>query len=460
MTRAILLFPFLVVLVAGQAGSYPLDGYPDTGIARLEAYSRAKEVLLGRGTLKPGSLWPSQQVQLGLVGTPALEWETPDPELTKAVSKLLSGDTRGYGIAVLDITDPENPRYAAHNPGRSQNPGSVGKLMVALGWFQALADVHPGVEERVRLLKETVITADAFIGRDHHLVPIWQEGDPKVRKQPIAVGDQATLWTFMDWMLSASSNAAAALLTEHLMLLVHFGAEYPVSEERAAAFFAETPKAELGALLKRCLQEPLTRNGLSPGKLRQGSFFSRSGKQRVPGTNSIATAQELLRYLVLMESGRLVDPWSSLQIKRLMYMTDRRIRYASAPQLNEAAVYFKSGSLYSCVSEEGFVCEKYHGNKWNFMNSVAIVETAEDGRDLHYLVVVLSNVLRKNSAVEHQTLGGRIHRLLEKQHPAVVPEPALPAADPNAAGAASASVAEPEPSVAQPEMDGRGALGP
>jgi hypothetical protein len=122
-----------------------------------------------------------------------------------------------------------------------------------------------------------------------------------------------------------------------------------------------------------------------------------------------------------MEQGRLVDEFSSREIKRLLYMTERRIRYASSPALRDSAVYFKSGSLYSCKQEEGFTCGKYMGNVRNYMNSVAIVETATEEYQLDYIVTLISNVLRKNSAVEHQTLGTRIHRLIEKAHPA--PEP-------------------------------------
>jgi hypothetical protein len=114
-----------------------------------------------------------------------------------------------------------------------------------------------------------------------------------------------------------------------------------------------------------------------------------------------------------MEQGKLVDAWSSLEIKRLLYLTDRRIRYASSPALSDSAVYFKSGSLYSCKPEAGFVCEKYHGNVKNYMNSLAVVEST-GGKRLHYLSVVLSNVLRKNSAVEHETLATRIHHLIEE----------------------------------------------
>ena len=147
--------------------------------------------------------------------------------------------------------------------------------------------------------------------------------------------------------------------------------------------------------------------------LRQGSFFTAEGKRRVPGTNSICTTRELLHYLLLLEQGRLVDAWSSLQIKRLIYITQRRIRYASSPALNDAAVYFKSGSLYRCKPEDGYVCRKYQGNRDNLMNSVAIVESPAGEPRMFYMVALTSNVLKKNSAVEHQTFATRLHRLLQ-----------------------------------------------
>jgi hypothetical protein len=75
---------------------------------------------------------------------------------------------------------------------------------------------------------------------------------------------------------------------------------------------------------------------------------------------------------------------------------DRRIRYASAPALKDSAVYFKSGSLYSCSEEEVFSCGKYMGNNKNYMNSVAIVESPAGEHQLHYMASVISNILRKN----------------------------------------------------------------
>ena len=123
-----------------------------------------------------------------------------------------------------------------------------------------------------------------------------------------------------------------------------------------------------------------------------------------------------MQLMLMMEQGRLVDEWSSRQLKRLLYMTERRIRYASAPELKDAAVYFKSGSLYKCKAEEGFTCGQYKGNVINYMNSVAIVEQEIEGSKLHYIVIVISNVLRINSAQEHQSLGTAIHALIKEQH--------------------------------------------
>ena len=422
-------------LLGAQAFAYPLDGWEETQIHRLKAYDMAKEPLLKRGTLKPGSVWSVDQIRLRLLDHPDFQVPPPDPMFTNMIKSYLGPDAAHYGIAVLDISDPSNPRYAEIRGTMIQNPGSVGKIVVALAIFQALADVYPDdIAARQRVLLETEVTANEFIRTDHHVVPLWSPGDPRVAKRPIQEGDQANLWTFLDWMASASSNAGAAMVMSQLVLLKHFGADYPVSEKEAKRYFEKTPKSELQATFLAAIVEPLGRSGLNSEHLRQGSFFTREGKKRVPGTNSLATARELMRFMLKMEQGKLVDEWSSLQIKRLLYLTDRRIRYASHPALNDSAVYFKSGSLYSCQPEPGFECEKYHGNRVNFMNSVATVEYEGEGQSLHYIAVVLSNVLRKNSAVEHQTLAARIHRLVQSMHPAVVDVP-IDAPPENASGA-------------------------
>ena len=165
------------------------------------------------------------------------------------------------------------------------------------------------------------------------------------------------------------------------------------------------------------MQSPVERNGLDLGQLRQGSFFTREGKNRIPGSSSVSTARELMRYMVLMEQGKLVDPFSSLEIKKLLYLTDARIRYAAQPALDDSAVYFKSGSLYGCKPERGFECTKFHGNRMNFMNSMVVIESIDRDPPLRYAVVVLSNVLRKNSSEVHQEFASKIHRIMESLHP-------------------------------------------
>ena len=57
------------------------------------------------------------------------------------------------------------------------------------------------------------------------------------------------------------------------------------------------------------------------------------------------------------------------------------------------------------------------------MNSLAIVETPAGINRLFYLATLISNVLYKNSAVDHQTLATYIHRIMEKNHPAKPPAP-------------------------------------
>jgi hypothetical protein len=84
--------------------------------------------------------------------------------------------------------------------------------------------------------------------------------------------------------------------------------------------------------------------------------------------------------------------------------------------LNKAAVFFKSGSLFECKPEEGFTCRAYAGNELNLMHSVAIIESGTKV----YLVTMMSNVLKLNSAVEHQKVATEVEKLLQSR-PAAVP---------------------------------------
>jgi len=407
-----------LALQSGLIGAYPLDGYESTGIGRLEAQRLVQEGKQPGRKRPSGELLPLDQVNLRLLDQPDFQLPKADPALTEQVKKMLGSEVDRYGIALLDLSDPAHPRYAEWNGNQHQNPGSVGKILVALGIFQALADIYPDdIEARRRVLREAMITADDFSKYDHHTVRLWNAETGELTRRPIEPGDRASLYVYLDWMMSPSSNSAAGMVQKHLILLKHYGKDYPVSAEEEARFFKETPRKELGEIFAEAIQSPVTRNGLDLGMIRQGSFFTKIGKQRVAGTSSYATPRALMKYTVKMEQGKLVDEFSSLEIKRLLYITERRIRYGSSGVLRPSAVYFKSGSLYSCEPEEGFVCKKYHGNKRNFMNSLAIIETPAGQHRLHYMVTVLSNVLRKNSAQDHRDLARAIHGMLLHDHP-------------------------------------------
>jgi hypothetical protein len=400
-------------LSAGPALAYPLDGYPETGIRRLEGLRLANEGIVKDVRQPPGAMLGLKDVDLRLGGQ-TFDLPAPDPEFTRQVNGILGGSMDAYGFAVLDLTDPAKPRYAEHRGDHRQNVGSVGKLVVALALFQALADTYPSdVDARKRVLTDSVVTADGFSQHDSHTVRIF---DPKTRtliRRPVQIGDRATLYEWVDWMLSPSSNSAAGMVMREAMLVRQYGKAYPPSEAEIKRFFDETPKSELTALYDRTFSEPVTRSGLDLTMLRQGSFFTATGKQKVPGVgDSYGTARELMRYLLRMEQGRIVDVWSSREIKRLLYVTERRIRYASSPALADAAVYFKSGSLFQCAPEAGFTCRPYAGNVKNYMNSTAIIESPATGPKLYYMSTLVTNILRKNSAAEHQALATRLQQLL------------------------------------------------
>ncbi len=405
---------FLTLVSAGSLIGYPLDGIDFTGIKRLEGIRLAQQGVIRGPKRVNGAKLPLEKIDLRLTGFGPIDIPQADPELSAGIRKILGEDAKAYSVALLDISNGSAPRFGVVNPSYKANAGSVGKLAVVLGIFQALADISPEDEQkRIDILRNTMITADEFILSDHHKVPFWNIGDNAVKYRPIKKGDIASLWTYLDWMMSASSNAAAAMVQKEMMLMNEFGSSYPPPDSVSDHFFKTRTKKELKELFAKSMQKPFVQNGLNLDAFRQGSFFTWNGKKKVAGTTSYATSKELIHYLLKLEQGLLVDTFSSREIKRLMYMTGKRIRYASSPALYSSAVYFKSGSLYKCRPEPEFKCRKYQGNVLNQLCSVAIIEHPASEPSMHYFVAVMSNVLKKNSAVAHQTLATRLHRLLE-----------------------------------------------
>jgi len=408
----------LLAMHAAMALPYPLDGYDETGIRRLEACRLANEGLVTGDRQPPGALLTTEQLTLQLTGVEQPLPPSADPAFNAQILELLGTQADRYSLVVLDLTDRDFPRYAEHRADERQNVGSVGKLVVALGLFQALADAWPDdIESRQAVLRDTAVTADRFSVSDHHTIRIFDVESRSLVRRPMQIGDVASLYEQLDWMLSVSSNSAASMVMREAMLLKQMGRDYPPSNLAIEQFFNTTPANELTHLFQSTFWEPVTRNGMDLDQIRQGSFFTAGGKKVVNGGgNSYATARSLLDMMIRMEQGRWVDPWSSLELKRMLYVTERRIRYASSPALNNAAVYSKSGSWWGCKEEEGFDCRPYHGNLRNYMNSVTIVEEDTGTVQLYYMVVLISNVLRENSAVTHQAMAGEIHRMIRQAH--------------------------------------------
>jgi hypothetical protein len=401
-----------VLIVAVILAAYPLDSAKRTGIRRLAGYQLAQEGKVQGPKIPPGGLWGEARIQLRLLNNRNFDItaETPrDAALQAKLESILGGRNQSYGIALLDISDPANPRYAAVRETDKLLPGSVGKLCIVTGFMGALQKSYPDPAARENFLRSTIRTADAFVHVDGKTVPFYEEGSRAVVNRRINIGDKFSLWEWLDHMLSMSSNAAGSFTWKQAILLRHFGSKYPVPDEEEKAFFDTTPKQDLAREALETLEEPLRASGIDTENLRLGTMFTSGGSRVIPGTASYGTPRELLRWLVQLEQGKLVDEWSSLEIKRLLYFARSRYRYASAPILRNAAVFFKSGSFFQCVPEAGFQCKQYAGNKTNIMNSVAIVESGSK----IYLVAMMSNVLKINSASEHQRIADLVEKAIQ-----------------------------------------------
>ncbi|MDO1513749.1 hypothetical protein Q2T41_13885 [Maribacter confluentis] len=412
----------LVVVLTASAFApytyYPIDGYERTGIKRLKRLELIKSGEIKDATTLPnGALKSYSEIQLNLLDRKedsAMALMQIDADFQKEIIALFRGLDKSYSLTVLDISDSQQIRYAERNETAGYQPGSVGKLAVLNGLFTQLAKIYPdSFELRTELLKNKSVKAGVWGLTDEHTIPIYNiEKNTLVKRQVIA-SDVFTLYEWADHMLSVSNNGAASIVWREVLLMAAFGEQYPdLTQEEADTYFKETPKKELTDLGNDVVNLPLRDLGITADEWRLGSFFTRGANTYVGDKGgSIGSPQGLMKFLVQLEQGKVVDEVSSLEMKRLMYMTDRRIRYAQAPALKEAAVYFKSGSLYKCDRSKGEACGKYMGNVTNYMNSVIIVEHPNNCR---YMVVLMTNVLRKNSASDHMYLAGNIDKIIQK----------------------------------------------
>jgi hypothetical protein len=368
----------ILLLSPKNAAAYPTDEYERTGISRLKWQYDVDHGVHRGLKAPPGAQWPSARIRLNMLKegqTYQLTPETPkDRELQQGLQAILMRHAfRHYNVAILDITDPANPRYAGVNETAEQNPGSVAKLLVAAGLMRQLRERYPDdVAKREKILKDTQVAADDWSVSDPHEVP-FVTGDKleNIYYRPVRLGDTFSLWEWLDHTLSASNNSAASMLWREATLMKLLKADYPPAA-RDAQLLERWDKQALTDAAFAVVDEPQAEADLSVDTFHVRLFFTAHANRYIQSKSATATPLALLQWMVRMEQGRVVDEYSSLELKKMLYLTRRRVRYAAADELNPCGVWFKSGSLFICSAQP---CAQYEGDVVNILNGLTEVET-------------------------------------------------------------------------------------
>ncbi|SEA33197.1 serine hydrolase [Bizionia paragorgiae] len=407
---------FCIILSFGFI-SYPIDGYESTGISRLYHLRKIQVDSIPYNRIPAGAYLNLADIKLNLKSRSKDSMDVllkEDDAFTKEVRALFPGS--GYSAAILDMSNPEDLKYAAYREHVGYQPGSVGKLAVLVALMTELSELCPDSwEDRAFYLKNTRVTSGYWGTGDHHTIPVYDIEKNKLTKRRVVASDEFSLYEWLDHMVSVSNNGAASVVYREAMLMRAFGSEYFfLNQEKTDAFFKETSRDSLTNLAHAVVNEPLLNMGIAENDWKLGGLFTR-GPEKYVGRKggSIGTPKGLMQFLVKLEQGAIVDHETSLEMKRLLYSTDRRIRYARSPRLDSAAVYFKSGSYYKCDRTKNPNCSDYAGNVFNYMNSVIIVEHPNGTK---YIVCLMSNVLNKNSAGAHMYLASKIDDIINKNN--------------------------------------------
>ena len=397
--------------------SYPIDGYETTGIARLYQLRKMQIDSVPYNRIPFGAYKKLEDIKLNLVSRTEdsiNDLLVEDADFAKRINRLFPG--QGYSATVMDITDPNNLKYAAFRENVGYQPGSVGKIAVLNAVFTQMAKLCPeSWEQRTMYLRDIKVSARYWGTGDHHTIPIYDIEKDKLIKRQVIASDTFSLYEWLDHMVSVSNNGAASVMYREAMLMAAFGQDYfTLTENKAETYFKETPRDSLTNLANTVVNQPLRDLGITEDDWRLGGMFTRpAGKYVGRKGGSIGTPKGLMKFLVKLEQGKVIDKESSLEMKRLLYMTDRRIRYARSNRLDSAAVYFKSGSFYKCDRVKNPNCRDYAGNVFNYMNSVIIVEHPDNTK---YIVCLMTNVLNKNSAGAHMYLASKIDDLIKSDN--------------------------------------------
>tara|TARA_R110002049_G_scaffold25194_9_gene88611 strand:+ start:2127 stop:3440 length:1314 start_codon:yes stop_codon:yes gene_type:complete len=414
----------LIVLIVTSLGfiKYPIDGYETTGIARLYQLRKFQLDSVKYNRIPAGAYKKLADIKLNLVNRnkdSVKDLLVVDKDFERKLRRIIPAGA--YSMTVMDMSNPDKLRYAEHRENVGYQPGSVGKIAVLLAVFDQLQKLCPNSwEDRAGYLKNIKVTSRYWGTGDHHTIPVYDIEKDKLTKRQVIASDEFSLYEWLDHMVSVSNNGAASVMYREAMLMAAFGQDYFfLDAEKAENYFKETSRDSLTNLANSVVNEPLRKLGIKEDEWKLGGMFTRpAGKYVGRKGGSIGTPKGLMKFLVQLEQGNVVDKESSLEMKRLLYLTDRRIRYAKSPRLDSAAVYFKSGSYYKCDREKNPDCKSYAGNVFNYMNSVIIVEHPNG---LKYIVCLMSNVLNKNSAGAHMYMASKIDDIIDETNVAKKP---------------------------------------
>ncbi|QNM86827.1 serine hydrolase [Polaribacter pectinis] len=415
-TKYILLTAFIIASLGFM--NYPIDGYENTGIARLYQLRKFQLDSVRYTRIPAGAYKKLEDIKLNLLDRSKDSLKdlfTVDKEFERKLKRIIPGGA--YSMSVMDMSNPNNLKYAEHRENVGYQPGSVGKIAVLLAVMDQLQKLCPDSwEDRAGYLKNIKVTSRYWGTGDHHTIPVYDIEKDRLTKRRVVASDEFSLYEWLDHMVSVSNNGAASVMYREAMLMAAFGQEYFfLDAEKAEKYFEETPRDSLTNLSHRVVNQPLRDLGIQEDEWKLGGFFTRGSEKHLSRKGgSIGTPKGLMKFLVQLEQGNVVDKESSLEMKRLLYLTDRRIRYAKSPRLDSAAVYFKSGSYYKCDREKNPNCSSYAGNVFNYMNSVIIVEHPNG---LKYIVCLMSNVLNKNSAGAHMYMASKIDDIIDDANP-------------------------------------------
>lgn len=224
-----------------------------SGIKRLLHLQAIAEGKLTGTKPIPGAQKSISVIQLNLTSSDGLapgELPIADPDFQTSIDKLFPQLNESYSIAVLDITAGRPMRYAHKKGDRGFQPGSVGKLAVAIGFMTEIQKIYPNsFEKRQELMRSRRVKSGPWGMTDSHTVPFYTPETQKLVKRTVQPADVFSLYEWLDHMLSVSNNGAASIVWREAMLMRHCGAEYPeLTEKDAEAFFSNTPKQQLTEL--------------------------------------------------------------------------------------------------------------------------------------------------------------------------------------------------------------------